>query len=272
MKKKLAGILVLVMVLTVMVSTAAAFTPPGLEKKGGLPPGIQKRFLDGFLDKKQVELIGREYDEVVIKAIDRGDRRIGIEEGTAKISLLVSDKVKIYMEEKTIDFKDLQVNDMVYLKLDKDNTVTEIKVIEENKDNIRATIQGAIVRRVDIEDREIALFKDGNTVWYKIHRNATITVDGMRTRDLKDIKKDMKVDARIVDGDIQTLTAVSERKTYEGKLLLAMGGKEAFIILDINGERTIFSVLKDLNLSRVREGRQVIVEVEKDVVIRISEK
>jgi len=92
MKKYLISVTTVCLALMMGVSSVSAFVPPGLAKKGGLPPGIQKRFIQQEKDMKEYQ--------TTIKDINVKERRIVIEDGTAILSLLVSNKASIQLNNK----------------------------------------------------------------------------------------------------------------------------------------------------------------------------
>ncbi|SET11005.1 hypothetical protein SAMN05660297_01436 [Natronincola peptidivorans] len=274
MKRKLASMLVLLMVLSFSLSAAAAFVPPGLAKKGGLPPGIQKRFLDGIIveeDKDQEEdqeIISKGYS-ATIERIDVNNRRIMIEEGTAYLYLLVDKDAKIELDEKTSKFEDLRVKDEVYLKLNKENTVIEItgKSIGERESIIRE----AVVKTIDYRRREITLQHNNREALYEVHQDAVIEINGIK-KEWRDIEVGMKVDVKVKEGVISEIKAVNKITRYEGRLISKYTGTNPTITLRINNEDREFNVKRDVDLSKLGVGSIVVIQVENNVVIRAAEK
>ncbi|AOY74915.1 hypothetical protein [Clostridium formicaceticum] len=270
MKKKLASVLVLLMLFSFSIATAGAFVPPGLEKKGGLPPGIQKRFLEDEqpTEEKKDALLKDEY-RTKIESIDIETRRIAIKDGTAYIYLLVSDSAKIKVDGKSSSLEAFQKNDEVVLKLDKNNTIVEIH--GENLEDRVVTIKEAIVKSINNSDREVVLLHDNKEVLYSVKDEAIIEIDGVKKL-LKDIKVDMKVDVRVRRMEILEIKVTNEVKKYEGRLIAKYTDTDPILVLRIDGDNKIFSVKKSLDLSTIKVGDDVIIYVEKELVTSVTKK
>lgn len=271
MKKVLAGILVLMMFFTFALSTAGAFVPPGLAKKGGLPPGIQKRF---SLEERAGDdrIIDGEY-ETVVKEIDLNKRRITIEEGEAIISLLVANRAEIKLDDKDAVLKDIKKGYEVYLELDKDNVITKIigktgDVVEDETWSIR----GATVYSINEKDQKIALSYDNKRETYYVNRNTVIEINGNK-KTFDDLSANMKVNVTIKGETILKLTVVSETTRHEGVLLGAFKDNDGpYIILNKDGAHSIFDVKAGLDIPDSYVNREVYIEVQNGLVTDIWRK
>lgn len=271
MKKTIAGILVLMMIFTFALSTVGAFVPPGLAKKGGLPPGIQKRFgvEEQLTDKK---ILDGKY-ETVVKEIDLDKRRITIQEGEAIISLLVANRAEIKLDDKEAALKDIKKGYKVYLELDKDNVITKIigktgNVVEEKTKSIK----GAMIYSINERDQKIALSYDSKRETYYVDRSTVIEIKGNK-KTLGDLSVDMKVDVTVKEETIVKLTVVNETTRHEGVLLGVFEDKDGpYIILDKNGTHSIFDVKEGLDIPDSYSGREVYVEVKNGFVTDIWRK
>lgn len=170
MKKYLTSLAALFLVILLSSSYASAFTPPGLAKKGGLPPGIQKKFIQQEKDKK-------EYN-TTIKDINLEQRRIVIEDGTAMLSLLVSDKAKIELNKKSAKFEDIMKNDDVFIKLDKDNTIIELKATRE-KETVY-TVEGKL-SLVNKKEDKIYIYENNKLNSYKLRSDVIVRINGEKS-------------------------------------------------------------------------------------------
>lgn len=170
MKKRLISLMTLCLVILLTSSYVSAFTPPGLDKKGGLPPGIQKRFIQQEKDKKEYTTI--------VKHMDLEQRRIVIEDGTAILSLLVSDKAKIELNKKSAKFEDIMKNDDVFIKLDKDNTITEVKATRE-KETVY-TVEGKL-SLVNKKENQIFIYENNKLNSYKLKSDVIVRINGEKS-------------------------------------------------------------------------------------------
>lgn len=170
MKKRLISLTTLCLVLLLTSSYVSAFTPPGLDKKGGLPPGIQKRFIQQERDKKEYT--------TTVKDIDLEQRRIVIEDGTAILALLVSDKAKIELNKKSAKFEEIMKNDDVFIKLDKDNTITELKATREN--NTVYTVEGKL-SLVNKKENQIYIYENNKLNSYKLRSDVIVRINGEKS-------------------------------------------------------------------------------------------
>lgn len=293
MKRKLAVFLVVLMFLSFSISSVVAFVPPGLAKKGGLPPGIQKRFLDKDWQKcwkddwKDIiqdweklfrqgrdgkEIIGSEY-WATIQKIDTNNRRIMIQEGTAYLYLLVADNAKIQEDGKNIKLSNLSIGDEVYLKLNKDHTITEIKLVKDTeKDEENRSIKEAKVESINYETRRITLAYDNTRSRYILHDNTTIRVNGTK-RDFNYIEVGMKVDVTIKDGKISQITVLEKTEELEGKLIDKYSNSYGtYILVEIDDSPVIFYVDEDLRIPTKLMDEEVCIKIKDDVVIDIWEK
>ncbi|MDR7857341.1 hypothetical protein [Tissierella sp.] len=170
MKKYLTSLATLFLVILLTSSYASAFTPPGLAKKGGLPPGIQKKFIQQEKDKK-------EYN-TTIKDINLEQRRVVIEDGTAILVLLVSDEAKIELNKKSAKLEDIMKNDDVFMKLDKNNTITELKATRESETVY--TVEGRL-SLVDKKENKIYIYENNKLDSYKLRSDVTVRINGEKS-------------------------------------------------------------------------------------------
>lgn len=260
MKKYLVSITTLCLSLMMGVSSVSAqHIPPGLAKKGGLPPGIQKRFIQQEKDNKEYV--------VAIKEIDFEERRITIEDGTALLNLLVSEKAKIQLDKKDIKFEDLRKGDEIDIKLDKDNTVTELKATR--KEDIKYTVNGKFL--VAIKDqKKVYLYKDEKTVEYLLNSNVVVKVNGEKSK-LDDLENGMEVNLTLANDKVTLIEGVKEveAKNLEGKILAKYEGKDPLIIVKIGNDIKVFSVEKDVNLSKIELDEEVMIYIKDNKVTSI---
>lgn len=260
MKKYLVSITTLSLSLMMGISSASAQNiPPGLAKKGGLPPGIQKKFIQQEKDNKEYE--------ATIKEIDFKERRITIEDGTALLNLLVSEKAKIQLDKKDIKFEDLRKGDEIDIKLDKDNTVTELKATR--KEDIKYTVNGKFL--VAIKDQKKVYFhKDGKIVEYQLSPNVAVKINGEKSK-LDALENGMEVKLTLDNDKVTLIEGVKEveNKKLEGKVLAKYEGKDPLIIVKIGNDIKVFSVEKDVNLSKVELDKEVIIYVKDNKVTSI---
>ncbi|AKL96857.1 hypothetical protein CACET_c34140 [Clostridium aceticum] len=270
MKKKYVSLVALLMFFTFTASTVGAFVPPGLEKKGGLPPGIQKRFLqeEQVKEEKSDKVLHNQY-HTTIESIDVQTRRIAIKEGTAYIYLLIADSVKVEIDEKTGSLQELQKNDEVVLKLDKNNTVVEIYA--ENLGNRVITMKEVVIKSISDKNREIVVVHNNKEVLYYVKDEAIIEIDGERKL-LEDIKVNMKADIKVRGTDVIEIKVNQGATKYEGRLIAKYTDDHPILVLRIDGNDKIFSVVKSLDLREVKVGDNVIIRVEKDIVTSIAKK
>lgn len=298
MKRKLASALVVVTVFSFTISSAAAFTPPGLAKKGGLPPGIQKKLshkswwdnefwddeewedmsfeswedlIEELKERFEDEVIDKEY-ETTLEEVDARDRRILIKDGTANIYLSVAEDAEIELDDKDVRLSSLSDGDEVYLKLDEDNTVTEIEVIQDADKEETVTIKEANVDYINHETRRITLKHDDTRKRYMVDDNAIIISNKSR-EDLDYIEEDMKVDVVIKDGKITLINVIEKIEEYEGKLINEYSNDNGdYILIEIDEVPTFFYVDEDLRISSRLIDEEVYIEVKDDVVIDIEKK
>lgn len=308
MKRKLASILVVGMFFSFTISSVAAFTPPGLAKKGGLPPGIQKKLshkswwnnefwdddewddefwdddewedmsfeswkdlIEELKERFEGEVIDKEY-KTTLEEVDARDRRILIKDGTAHIYLSVAEDAEIELNDKDIRLSSLSDGDEVYLKLNEDNTVTEIEVIQDSDKEETVTIEEANVDYIDHEDRRITLKYDDTRKRYIVDENAIIISNKSR-EDLDYIEEDMKVDVVIKDGKITLINVIEKIEEYEGKLINEYSNDNGdYILIEIDEVPTFFYVDEDLRISSRLIDEEVYIEVKDDVVIDIEKK
>ncbi|MEW9094728.1 MAG: hypothetical protein AB2417_06550 [Clostridiaceae bacterium] len=196
MKKWLNVLTILFLAFVMRNSSVSAATPPGLAKKGGLPPGIQKRFIEEKKEKKY---------STVVKDINLDERRITIEDGTAIVNLLVSDKAKIELNKKSAKLEDINKNDKIFIKLDKNNTITELKATREEK--AVHTIEGTITK-IDYNNLEFELQEGTKVTLYKVKSSTPIKIDS-EIKTFKDLVAGMKIKASITDKNIISIEAKS---------------------------------------------------------------
>jgi len=200
MKKTMAKVIIVLLMVSLSLTTVTAFTPPGLAKKGGLPPGIQKRFIpDNDLSI-----------ETVIEEIDTEDRRIIVKDGTAILNLLVAKDAKIRIDGKDKSISDLRVDYKVKLKLDKDNTIIEIVVTSVVKDD-RQIIEGKIID-IDEDDKEIEIKYDNKTKEFDVSKQVIIK-EGNKIRSFADLEENMEVKVEIVDNKIVKIEIKTTQQT-----------------------------------------------------------
>ncbi|MBU5484509.1 hypothetical protein KQI86_09220 [Clostridium sp. MSJ-11] len=199
MKKWLSVLTIACLVFVLRGTSVSAATPPGLAKKGGLPPGIQKRFIEEKKEKKY---------STVVKDINLEERRITIEDGTAILNLLVSDKAKIELNKKSAKLEEIMKNDKIFIKLDKKNTITELRATrgEETVHNIEGTIT-----KIDYNNLEFELQEGTKITLYKVKSSTPIKIDG-ETKTFKDLVVGMKIKASATDKNILSIEAKSLQK------------------------------------------------------------
>ncbi|WP_026477255.1 hypothetical protein [Alkaliphilus transvaalensis] len=270
MKKTISKILATLLVCTFALSSASAFTPPGLSKKGGLPPGIQKRF---------IQAIEKDYAyESTIKAIDFSKRRIVIQEGTAEIHLLVANDAKIELNGKSGKLSDLQVGDQVQIKTNSSNTVVEIKAtggarITPPK---QTQIKG-VIKNIDLSNKEIVIEDNNNTNLYHVS-NTVIYIDNNQ-KALKDLKVGMEITAQVEGIKIITLYAKSVTVKELQATVKRVDVSRREILLQYDNKEELYKVKSDAvikingatqNLSSVVAGTIVTVKIQQGEIIEIT--
>lgn len=201
MKKLISKLTIVCLAFILGSSTVSASTPPGLNKKGGLPPGIQKRFI-------QQEKNTKEY-YTVVKDIYSEQRRIVIEDGTAILNLLVADKAKIEINKKSAKFEDIRINDEVYFKLDKNNTITELKITRE-KETVY-TVEGTLLL-VNKEQNQLYIYENNKLVTYQLKSDVVVRVNGER-RQLSDLIPGMKLKITIEGNKVKLIEGTKDVET-----------------------------------------------------------
>lgn len=244
MRRRLAGLMVILMVLSFTVSGVAAGNAQGLEKKGGLPPGILKRFLN--VDTHRTYM-------TEIKDIDENENRITIEEGTATFILLVANDAKIESNGKRIALEDLEVNDKVYLKLNRQNTVTEIKVLEGSRKSHRV-LTGVIVD-IDRDDREfeVRLSNSKAEKEIELEKDTVIKIDGA-VKELKDLAVGMQVKVTFEDGEAMLVEAAAEEKTKAEVTIYSIDNKNKTVVVERDDVYSMYFIKDD---SRIYIDNQI---------------
>lgn len=258
MKKRLISLVTLCLVLVMGVSSVSAFTPPGLAKKGGLPPGIQKRFIQQEKDTKEYS--------TTIKDIDLKQKRIVIEDGTAILSLLVSDKAKIELNKKSVKFEDIRKNDEVFIKLDKNNTITELKATREKE--VVYTVEGRLLL-VNKEQNILYTYQDGKLVNYELKSDVVVRINGEKTR-IDNLTQGMDLKLTIEGNKVKLIeTTVDVETRLQGKILAKDDGSKPLIVIQIDKEIKVFYVAKGVNMSEVKVGKEVTIYVKDNEVTSI---
>lgn len=255
MKKRLTSFIILCLVFVLGAPSVSAFTPPGLDKKGGLPPGIQKKFNEDEKHTKE--------NYVVVKDIDVEKRRIVIEDGTAIISLLVSDKAKIELNKKSAKLQDIRKNDKVYVKLDKNNTIIELKATRE-KETVY-TVQGKLLL-VNKAQNQVYIYENNVLVNYELESDVVVRINGNK-RSINDLISGMDVKLTIEGNKVTLIEAKSlGKESQKGivksinidkrEIILTQGSKEILykinsnVVVKING---IYKELKDITVNMEAE-------------------
>lgn len=201
MKKTFVSFVTVFLVLLLGVTSVSAFTPPGLAKKGGLPPGIQKKFI-------QLEKGNKEYN-TKIKDLDLDKKRIVIEDGTAILSLLVSDKAKIELNRKSAKLEDIRKNDEVSIKLDKNNTIIELKATRE-KETVYI-VEGKLLC-VNKKQNEIYIYEDGKLATYTLGSRMSIVMNGRNTN-IDNLAIGMELKLTIEGNKVKSIVASKDLQT-----------------------------------------------------------
>lgn len=284
MKKYLTSLAALFLVILLSSSYASAFNPPGLSKKGGLPPGIQKRFIQQEKDKKEYT--------TTVKDIDLERRRIVIEDGTAILSLLVSDKAKIELNKKSARFEEIMKNDDIFIKLDKDNTITEIKATRENETVY--TVEGKL-SLVNKKENQIYIYENNKLNSYKLRSDVIVRINGKESSTsglttgmdliltiegdkvkLIEVTKDVqtKINGTIIAIDynrmeliLQEGTKVTLYKVQTNTPIKIDGNVKTFTNLLVG--MTLEAYVKDQNIISI-EGKSLSIENQKGVVKSIN--
>ena len=232
MKRKIVGLLVIVMVLSLAIGSVAAFNPPGQEKKGTLPYGILKKFLS-------IES-NRTY-QTSIKEIDLNAKRITIEDGTAILKLLVSNDAKIELNSKKVALKDLKVNDKVYLKLNSQNTITEIKVLEESRKVIEE-ISG-VIKSIDKDDKEIYVQVNNNSKLreIKISSSTVIKING-EVKTISNLAVNMQVNIRIEDGKVVLVEVTNNQNSKITGTIHTLDSNNKTIVVEKGNDYQLYFV------------------------------
>jgi hypothetical protein len=284
MKKYLTSLATLFLVILLASSNASAFTPPGLAKKGGLPPGIQKKFIQQEKDKK-------EYN-TTIKDINLEQRRIVIEDGTAILALLVSDEAKIELNKKSAKLEDIMKNDDVFMKLDKNNTIIELKATREKQTVY--TVEGRL-SLVDNKENKIYIYENNKLDSYKLKSDVIVRINGVKSG-ISSLTTGMELKLTI-EGDRVTLIEASKdvQTKINGTIIAIDYNRMEFVLqegtkvtlykaqsntpIKVDGEiKTISNLLvgmtleayvKDQNIISI-EGKSLSIENQKGVVKAIN--
>lgn len=235
MRRRLAGLLVILMVLSLTISGVAAGNPPGLEKKGGLPPGILKKFLN--IDTNRTYM-------TEIKDIDEKEKRITIEDGTATFILLVANDAKIELDGKRVALKDLKVKDKVYLKLNGQNTITEIKVLEESRRDLRE-VNGVIID-IDRDDREfeIRLNNSRTEKEIELEKDTVIKINGVVKR-INDLAVGMQVKVTFEDDEVILVEVTNEDNTKVTGTIYSIDNTNKTIVIEKDDVYSMYFVKND---------------------------
>lgn len=232
MKRSLAGLLVILMVFSLTISSVAADGPKGLEKHGGLPPGILKKFLN--IDYNRTYM-------TELKDIDLKENKITIEDGTATFILLVANDAKIQLNGRRVDLKDLKVKDKVYLKLNSRNTVTEIKVLEESRRNYKE-ISGVIVD-IDRDDKEfeIRLNNSTNEKEIELENDTVIKINGV-VKSINHLNVGMQVKVTFEDDDAILVEVLNENNTKVTGVIYSIDNTNKTIVVEKNDVYLLYNV------------------------------
>lgn len=230
MKKRLTSLIVFCLVFVLGVSSVSAFTPPGLDKKGGLPPGIQKKFI-------QQEKNSKEY-YTVVKDIDLEKRRIVIEDGTAILSLLVSDKAKIQLNSKTAQLQDIRKNDKIYIKLDKDNTIVELKATRENETVY--TVSGKFLLANKAQN-QIYIYENNVLVNYELKSDVVVRINGDK-RNINDLISGMDVKLTIEGNKVTLIEGTKDVQTKIKGTIIGINYSTLELVLQEGTKVTLYKV------------------------------
>ncbi|MDR7871206.1 MAG: hypothetical protein RIN55_10120 [Tissierellaceae bacterium] len=285
MKKYLTSLTTLFLVIILLSSNASAFTPPGLAKKGGMPPGIQKRFIQQEKDKK-------EYN-TTIKDIILGQSRIVIEDGTAILTLLVSDEARIELNNKSAKLKDIKKNDDVIMKLDKNNTIIELKATRE-KETVY-TVEGIFSQVNNGENIIYIIYENNKLDSYKLRSDVIVRINGVK-RNINSLTSGMELKLTIEGDRVKLIEASKDaQKEIKGTIISIDYNSREFVLqegtkvtlykvqsnttIKIDGKIKYFSDLlvgmnleayvKDQNISSI-EAKSLSIENQKGVVKAIN--
>lgn len=230
MKKYLISLTTLCLVFLLTSSYVNAFTPPGLDKKGGLPPGIQKRFIQQEKDKKEYT--------TTVKDIDLERRRIVIEDGTAMLSLLVSNTAKIELNKKSARFEEIMKNDDVFIKLDKDNTITELKATRENETVY--TVEGKL-SLVNKKENQIYIYENNKLNSYKLRSDVIVRINGEKSN-TSALTTGMDLILTIEGDRVKLIEATKDVQTKINGTIIAIDYNRMELILQEGTKVTLYKV------------------------------
>ncbi len=235
MKRKIVGMLVIIMVFSLAASSVMAFNPQGHEKKGSLPYGIFKKFLN-------IEY-NRSY-QTEIKELDAANRRITIQDGTALIKLLVAKDAKIKLDNKSIELKELKVSDKVYLKLNSQNTITEIKLLEESRKQVEE-ITGTI-KSIDKKDRELHLQVDSSTKLRELdlENNTIIKINGV-VKTIDSLAVNMVAKIKIEDKKVVLVEVTTTENTKVTGVIHSLDSNNKTIVVEKGSQYQLYYVKND---------------------------
>lgn len=238
MKRSLAGLLVILMVLSLTISSVAAGNPPGLEKWRGLPPGILKKFINVDTNRTY---------KTELKDINIKDNKITIEDGTATFILLVANDAKIHLDGRNVDLKDLKVKDKVYLKLNSRNTVTEIKVLEESRRNYKE-ISGVIID-IDKDDREfeIRLTNSSSEKEIELEKDTVIKINGV-VKSINNLSVGMQVKVTFEDNDVILVEVLNENNTKVKGVIYSIDNTNKTIVVEEDDVYVLYFVKNDTKI------------------------
>jgi len=228
MKKYLISVTTVCLALMMGVSSVSAFVPPGLAKKGDLPPGIQKRFIQQEKDIKEYQ--------TTIKDINVKERRIVIEDGTAILSLLVSNKANIQLNKKTVKFEDLRKNDEVVIKLDKDNTATEVKATR--KQEVQYTVQGKLLL-ISKDQNRVYIYEDANLTNYELKSDVIVKLNGEKTN-FNNLTTGMNVKLTIEGDKVRLIEATKDVNTKINGTIIGIDYNKLEVVLQEGTKATLY--------------------------------
>lgn len=228
MKKHFIGLTTLCLVLAMGISSVSAKTPPGLEKKGGLPPGIQKRFI---MQEKE----DKEYN-TVIKDINIAEKRVIIEDGTAILHLLVGNKSKIELNKKTVRLEDIRKGDEVSIKLDKDNTIKELKATRKNETTY--TVEGKLLL-INKGQKEIYLYENNKLVTYGLKSDVVVQINGVK-KNLDDLVMGMDLKLTLDGKNVKLIETTKEVQTKVQGTIIGIDHTRLELVLQEGTKVTLY--------------------------------
>ncbi|MBB6216766.1 hypothetical protein HNQ80_002870 [Anaerosolibacter carboniphilus] len=202
--------------------------------------------------------------------------KIYIEKSGKVESYALDDDVKVYIDGKQKTLDDLRLDKTITLKVEEKLVKeirwnTEVVVIEDS-------FKGSITD-IDRTDKEVVVKNDSKEKLFKVENNTVIKIDG-RTKNFSDLSIGMKVELKIIDGKVDSISAQTNTETFKGtikqiyasteKLKIQVGSQERIIQVDdetdieLNGNNVAFKHLA--------VGMKVEVAIENGEVLQVYAK